>query len=108
MRSLTRQLLEEHGYQVLEADDGKKALDVLAGREDSVDLMLTDVVMRGMGGPELALRVMDKHPNMKVVYMSGFTGELTSQSGALQAGIALLEKPFTRATLLRSIGNALG
>jgi CheY-like chemotaxis protein len=107
MRKLTRKLLEEHGYKVLEAIDGEAALHVISQNSTRIDLILTDVVMRGMNGPELVLRLMDSHPEMKVVYMSGYTGELVAHQG-LQSGIPLLEKPFTRATLLKTIDTALG
>jgi len=106
MRKLTRKMLEEHGYHVLEAINGEAALDVIA-KSSRIDLTLTDVVMKGMNGPELVLRLMDSHPEMKVVYMSGYTGELVASHG-LQSGIRLLEKPFTRAALLKTIDEALG
>jgi FixJ family two-component response regulator len=70
-------------------------------------LTLTDVVMKGMSGPELVLRLIDSHPAMKVVYMSGYTGELVANQG-VNSGIRLLEKPFTRASLLRTLDAALG
>lgn len=107
MRKLTRKMLEGHGYKVLEAIDGEAALDVIAKNSERIDLALTDVVMKGMNGPELVLRLMDSHPEMKVVYMSGYTGELVAHQG-LQSGIRLLEKPFTRAALLKMIDEALG
>jgi two-component system, cell cycle sensor histidine kinase and response regulator CckA len=69
MRMLTRQMLEEHGYRVLEASDGDSALE-RAGTDGKIDLMLTDVVMRGMSGPELALRLEESHPEIRIVYMS--------------------------------------
>ena len=106
MRKLTRRMLEEHGYRVLEAIDGQAALDVIAKNSGRIDLALTDVVMKGMNGPELVLRLMDSHPEMKVVYMSGYTGELVAHQG-LQGSIRLLEKPFTRAALLKMIDEAL-
>ena len=107
MRSLTRQMLEEHGYAVIEAKDGQSALaHVLSGPR--IDLVLTDVVMRGMSGPELSSRLQQSSPSMKVVYMSGYTGELIAEHDTLQAGITLLEKPFTRAALLRSLDETLG
>ena len=106
MRKLTRKMLEGHGYKVLEAIDGQAALDVIVKNTERIDLMLTDVVMKGMNGPELVLRLMDSHPEMKVVYMSGYTGELVAHQG-LQGGIRLLEKPFTRAALLKMIDEAL-
>ena len=107
MRKLTRRMLEEHSYTVLEAIDGEAALDVIAGNSTRIDLTLTDVVMKGMNGPELVLRLMDSHPEMKVVYMSGYTGELVAHQG-LQSGIRLLEKPFTKSALLKAIDEALG
>jgi PAS domain S-box-containing protein len=107
MRRLTRKLLEEHGYKVLEAEDGKAALDAIGAANSAVDLTLTDVVMKGMSGPELVLRLIDSHPAMKVVYMSGYTGELMANQG-LDGGIRLLEKPFTRASLLKTLDAALG
>jgi CheY-like chemotaxis protein len=108
MRTLTRQMLEEHGYRVIEASEGKAALEHLAAGHDSIDITLTDVVMRGMSGPELALRLTESHPAMKVVFMSGYAGDLISDKGALIAGVNLLEKPFTRAALLKTIHQALG
>jgi PAS domain S-box-containing protein len=107
MRKLTRKLLEEHGYKVLEAIDGEAALKVISQNSTRIDLILTDVVMKGMSGPELVLRLMDLHPEMKVVYMSGYTGEHVAHQG-LQSSIRLLEKPFTRAALLGTIDAALG
>lgn len=107
MRRLTRKMLEEHGYKVVEADDGKAALDAIAASGTPIDLTLTDVMMKGMTGPELVLRLIDAFPKMKIVYMSGYTGELISHQG-LDASIRLLEKPFTRASLLKTLDAALG
>jgi PAS domain S-box-containing protein len=107
MRRLTRKMLEEHGYGVLEAEDGKSALDVIGSNHAAIDLVLTDVVMKGMNGPELVLRLIDSHPSMKVVYMSGYTGELVANHG-IDSGIRLLEKPFTRGDLLKTVDAALG
>jgi CheY-like chemotaxis protein len=106
MRRLTRKMLEEHGYKVLEAEDGKSAMQVIGSHGGSIDLILTDVVMKGMNGPELVLQVIDSHPAMKVVYMSGYTGELVANHG-IEKGIPLLEKPFTRADLLGTLDAVL-
>ena len=106
MRNLTRQMLEEHGYSVMEAEDGKSALELLVSDHISVDVTLTDVVMKGMSGPELVLRLTESHPAMRVVYMSGYTGELIDGS-TQQTGIPLLEKPFTRTSLLKILDGAL-
>ena len=107
MRRLTRKMLEAHGYQVLEAEDGKSALQMISSHSGTINLILTDVVMKGMNGPELVLRLTESHPEMKVVYMSGYTGELVANHG-LDGGIRLLEKPFTRADLLKTIDEVLG
>ena len=63
--------------------------------------------MKGMNGPELVLRLIESHPETKVVYMSGYTGELVANQG-IDGGIRLLEKPFTRAELLKTLDAALG
>ena len=105
MRRLTRKMLEEHGYRVLEAEDGNAAMKMISSGKTKVDLLLTDVVMKGMTGPDLVLKLIESHPNIKVVYMSGYTGELlTNQRGN---GLRLLEKPFTRTMLLQSLDHAL-
>ena len=107
MRRLTRKMLEEHGYKVLEAEDGSTALKVIGSEDGAVRLVLTDVVMKGMSGPELVLKLIESHPDLKVVYMSGYTGELVAHQG-VDSSIRLLEKPFTRASLLKTVDAALG
>jgi signal transduction histidine kinase len=106
MRRLTRKMLEDHGYKVVEAPDGDSALSVMASTKTPIHLLLTDVVMKGINGPELALRLTASDPTIKVVYMSGYTGELAAHQGLI--GNRLLEKPFTRAALLRAVDEALG
>lgn len=108
MRQLTRQLLEEHGYQILEAKDGQTALEIASSHPGQIDLLLTDVVMRGVSGPELVSRLNGSRPAMKTVYMSGYTGELIARDDIATQGIPLLEKPFTRAGLLQTLHQALG
>lgn len=105
MRRLTRKMLEEHGYRVLEAESGNTALNLVSSNGGNIDLILTDVVMKGMTGPDLVLKLIESYPEMRVVYMSGYTGELVSnQQGN---GLRLLEKPFTRASLLQTLDRAL-
>ncbi len=106
MRRLSSRILQDQGYTVLEAEDGKSALQRAAAQQAPLDLVLTDVVMPGVSGPELVLRLMDSHPETKFLYMSGYTGELVMDRGLSEA-ITLLEKPFTRADLLRTIRTAL-
>lgn len=107
MRTVTRQMLQDHGYAVVEAEDGNSALERLRSHAASIDVALTDVVMRGMSGPEFARRLKNLHPAISVVYMSGYTGELIAQSDGLDHG-TLLEKPFTKAALLKTLHAALG
>ena len=107
MRSLTRQLLQEHGYSVVEANDGESALEWVQSHPGAIDLVLTDVVMRHMSGPELVERLNASHPTLRVVYMSGYTGELIAEREVLKRGITLLEKPFTRTALLNTLHTAL-
>lgn len=107
MRSLTRKLLQEQGYSVIEANNGKVALEWAEANPGQIDLLLTDVVMPAVSGPELAERLSRSHPGLKVVYMSGYTGELMEASERLKHGI-LLEKPFTRTALLNVLHQTLG
>jgi two-component system, cell cycle sensor histidine kinase and response regulator CckA len=108
MRSLTRKVLEGHGYTVIDADDGKSALDWVESHAGPIDLLLTDVVMRRMSGPELVARLNASNPTLKVVYMSGYTGELMANREVLKPGVTLLEKPFSRTALLKTIHEKLG
>ncbi len=108
MRSLTKKVLEEHGYTVVEANDGESALESVLSYPGQIDLLLTDVVMRRVSGPELVERLGSSHPTLKVIYMSGYTGELIAEREVLKRGVTLLEKPFTRTALLNTIHTALG
>jgi len=108
MRTLTRQMLQDHGYSVVEAEDGNSALEQLGAHSRPIHAALTDVVMRGMSGPELAQKLKSAYPSIKVVFMSGYTGELIAQAGECDQAITLtlLEKPFTRAALLKTLHAA--
>jgi PAS domain S-box-containing protein len=107
MRGLTRQLLEEQGYTVLEAKDGKTALQCASSRLGEIKVLLTDMVMHGMNGLELAARLTESNPALKVVFMSGYGSELIRERGVREQDIVLLEKPFTRTALLNAIHAAL-
>jgi CheY-like chemotaxis protein len=107
MRGLTSQLLREQGYTVIETANGKAALEWIEDHPGQFDLLLTDVVMPGVSGPELAERLIAAQPALKVVYMSGYTGELMDANKGLKHGV-LLEKPFTRTSLLNVILKTLG
>jgi signal transduction histidine kinase/ActR/RegA family two-component response regulator len=106
MRRLTRRMLEDHGYTVIEASNGKAALQLAQSHPGEIGVVLTDVMMPAMNGPDLAAQLHQTHPDLPVVYMSGYTGELIGQDELMKSGFALLEKPFTRTALLTSVSAA--
>jgi PAS domain S-box-containing protein len=108
LRRVARVVLEEHGYKVLVANDGQQALSAAAAHRGSIALLLTDVVMPGMNGRELAERLAAARPGIGVLYMSGYSADMLDERGGLEAGSALLEKPFTPDGLLRKVAEALG
>jgi len=95
VRDITRRMLERHGYTVLEAPDGETALRIAAKHHGPLDLLLTDVVMPGLGGRQLAMQLVARRPTLRVLYMSGYTDDAIVHHGILQPGIAYLQKPFT-------------
>ena len=103
LRKLTQRTLEEAGHTVLAAGDAAQALDVAKQAESSIDLLLTDVVMPGMSGRALAEELTSLRPEIKVLYMSGYTDAAVATHGVLQPGISILRKPFTSDVLLRRI-----
>ena len=108
VRRMTREVLEGAGYRVLEASSGFEALRVSAGHGGRLDLLLTDVVMPGMSGRELAERLAPVRPGMKVLYMSGHTDDAIFHHGVTQAGTGFLQKPFTPDALERRVRDLLG
>jgi PAS domain S-box-containing protein len=94
LRYLARQYLEKQGYKVIEAADGAVAMQIAVAHEAVIHLLLTDVIMPGMNGRELAQRISEIRPNLKVLYMSGYTENVIGHNGMLDAGIRLLQKPF--------------
>lgn len=107
VRVLVRRVLDRMGYTVLEAEDGARALEVMRDQTEGPDLLLTDVIMPGMSGRELADALHETHPDLKVLFMSGYTDEAISQHGVLVPGVAFLEKPFTPEILLRRVRKVL-
>jgi PAS domain S-box-containing protein len=107
LRRLTRQFLENQGYTVLEAADGAAAVQICVAHQGTIHLLLTDVIMPGMNGRELAQRVSEIRPNMKVLYMSGYTENAIGHNGTLDAGIMLLQKPFTLQALKAKVREVL-
>ena len=109
VRAVTRQLLERNGYTVLEAPDGAAALALVDGAAGSrhIDLLLTDVIMPGMSGRELADKLKARRPNVRVLFMSGYTDDAVVRHGMLEPGLAYLEKPFRPPMLLKKVRGVL-
>jgi CheY-like chemotaxis protein len=107
LRRLTRQFLENRGYSVLDAPDGAAAVQICVAHQGTIHLLLTDVIMPGMNGRELAKRVAEIRPNTKVLYMSGYTENAIGHNGTLDAGIKLLQKPFTLQALQAKVREVL-
>ncbi len=107
VRRLVRDTLVRHGYTVLDAADGVQALHLFEQHGSRIDLLLTDVVMPQMSGRELALRLTSRRPDLKVMYMSGYTGDVIADHGVLEPGVILLPKPFSGPVLLRRLREAL-
>ncbi len=108
VRDLTRDILEAHGYTVLEARHGAEALRISEQHSGAIDLMLTDVVMPEMGGREVAERLAVRRPETKVLYMSGYTDSAVVHHGVLDASTAFLQKPFSATVLVRKLREILG
>jgi CheY-like chemotaxis protein len=106
VRALTRNLLEQGGYTVLEADNGAHAVEI-AKRHGHIHLLLTDVVMPGMNGPAVVDKILPIHSETKVLYVSGYSSSFDTPTGLVPAGADLLQKPFSRAALLRKVRNLL-
>ena len=107
VRQLARRILAAQGYQVLEARHGEDALLVCEQHPGPIHLLLTDVVMPEMGGPELAERLAPFRREMKVLYMSGYTDDAVVHHGVLTSGAAYLQKPFTPEALARKVWEVL-
>lgn len=107
VRALAREVLTAQGYTVLEATNGEEALRLVSGREPEIALLITDVIMPVMGGKELADRLHAVHPNLKVLYISGYTENTIVHNGVLYSGVAFLAKPFTSLMLGRKVREIL-
>jgi len=107
VRRLAEATLERQGYRVLAAPSGGDALRLAAGRNGSIDLVITDVVMPGMPGPELAQRLEASHPGLRVLYMSGYADDTMARHGISEERVNFLAKPFSPDELARRVREVL-
>ncbi|MGA8538900.1 MAG: ATP-binding protein, partial [Terriglobales bacterium] len=107
LRRLARQYLERQGYKILEAEDGAAALQIVDGHKGAIDLLLTDIIMPGMNGRELAAHITKLVPAIRVLYMSGYTENVVGHDGMLDAGVNLLQKPFSLPALKDRVREVL-
>jgi CheY-like chemotaxis protein len=107
MRHLTRRCLREYGYKVLDMQSGEAAIRTASQHDGPIHLLLTDVIMPGISGRHLAESLAVSRPEMRCLYMSGYTADLIAKHIVLEPEVALLEKPFTQDTLLRRLRKIL-
>jgi two-component system, cell cycle sensor histidine kinase and response regulator CckA len=107
LRKLTQTFLQSHGFRVLVAQDGDEAVELETQHSGEIHLLLTDVIMPGMNGRALAEALKPRHPEMRVLYTSGYTDSFIAVHGVLEQGKALLNKPFTEESLIKKVREVL-
>jgi two-component system, cell cycle sensor histidine kinase and response regulator CckA len=107
LREVTRRILARNGYEVLTAANGPEAIKVVEHTDRHIDLLLTDVIMPHMLGKELAGRMRELRPGLRVLYMSGYAQPVLASQGTLDPGVTLVEKPFSETTLLEHVREVL-
>lgn len=107
VRELVRQYLTSTGYSVLEAPDGARALKIAEGHPDPIHILITDVVMPHLSGPDLAAQLGASRPDLKVLFISGYTDDTVFRHGVLEGGVAFLQKPFNLKALASKIREVL-
>src|SRR6185436_6515599 len=107
LREFSRRCLEREGYRVFVAENGNDADQRFAERAAEIDLVVTDIVMPGCGGPELAARLRLRRNDLRVLYMSGYTEQSAAGTLALTGAPPMLQKPFTAADLRRRVRDVL-
>jgi DNA-binding NtrC family response regulator len=108
VRGFTTRVLRSAGYEVLEAASGDDALAVADRHHGRIDLLLTDVVLRGMNGRELAEHFAERHTNARVLFTSGYADDVIARRGVLQGSIPFLAKPYSSERLLSKVRAVLG
>jgi len=107
VRNLEREVLEQSGYTVLEAGSPSQALELADDHHGAIDLLLTDVVMPHLSGPELAEQLGAQRPTMKILYTSGYAANMIAQQGVLEPGTAFIPKPLTPTSLTHKVREVL-
>ena len=107
VRQLVRRVLARRGYKVLEARDVADAAEISVNFAGTIHLLLSDIVMPGLSGPDLAQRIVSQRPGIRVLYMSGFSSRLKTEHGSLSGGVTILHKPFTPESLVRAVRECL-
>ena len=108
IRALMRKILRREKYEVLEAGSAEEAITVVSSHAGRIDLLLSDMMLPGISGRELAERLTRDRAQLRVVYISGFTSDEEVRAGAVPPGAQFLQKPFTLTTLMSSVRKALG
>jgi CheY-like chemotaxis protein len=107
VRAVAREVLQRNGYAVIQASDGRAALELAATHSGTIHLLVTDVIMPEMSGRQLADRLRDERPELQVLFVSGYTDDAIIRHGILEPGIAFLQKPFTPEALARKVRAVL-
>ena len=104
---ITQKMLEKYGYRILTAQNGREALEVFSGHDGPIHLILTDLVMPKMGGQDLVEKIQSEKPEVKLVYMSGYTDRAISDNGMLHKDVNFIQKPFSSNDLVRKVREVL-
>ena len=107
VRKIVFEILNKHGYEVLIANNGVEALEILSSHGEAVHLLLTDVIMPEMNGKELYTELSRINPKLKVLYMSGYTNNVIVHHGVLDEGVQFIQKPFTTEGLAVKVREVL-
>ena len=107
VRKTTERILAENGYRVIVAPSGEEALRRIHEGARTIDLVITDVIMTGMNGKELAVEIERSHPQIKIIYVSGYVDDVIARHGVLEPGVPFLQKPFASEELLRKVRESL-
>jgi CheY-like chemotaxis protein len=107
LRKLVATVLTREGYRVIAAEDAIEAAELLTSEETSIDLIIADILLPGLSGPELAREILSDHPDVKVIFVSGSKDENVLETAELVANERFLSKPYTPETILNAVREAL-